>query len=300
MVHADDYVRLLKQYTRQHYLNSVPDLQEDYNPDTGNVIVGLPRSHHYNHSGYDELIITGLVGLRPRADNILEVNPLIPTDPHSTNTIGYFCLENVLYHGQLVTIVFDRDGKHYKKGAGLSVYVNGRQVLTPSALGRKTIAISEPTVTATSHPMDLAVNYAKKGFPAPSASINNSTNELYQAVDGRVWFYPNVRNYWSNAGSQNAEDWFSLDFGTEERFSYAQLYFYADDTNFKAPAKYTIQYWKDENWLDVSDSHTTPKKPLENGENAIVFRPVNTSRLRVLFTNPKQAAVALVEMKTFE
>ncbi len=41
VVHADDYVRLLKQCARQHYLNGEPDLQEDYNPDTGKVIVGL-------------------------------------------------------------------------------------------------------------------------------------------------------------------------------------------------------------------------------------------------------------------
>jgi hypothetical protein len=300
VVQADDYVRLLKQYTRQHYLNGEPDLQEDYNPDTGNVIVGLPRSHHYNHSGYADLVISGLAGLRPRADDVLEINPLIPTDTKSTNSIEYFCLENVPYHGQLVTIVYDHDGRHYKRGAGLSIYVNGRQILAPSALGRKTVTISGPTVSTTSHPVDLAVNMVKNGFPVATASINNTTDELYQAVDGRVWFYPNVRNYWSNTGSQSAKDWFSLNFGIEKQFSSAQLYFYADDMNFKAPAKYAIQYWKDGNWLDVPDSQTTPKKPLANGENTIVFHPVNTSRLRVLFTNPKQAAVALSEMKTFE
>jgi len=92
VVSHDDYVRLLKQYTRQHFLNGQPDLQEDYNPDTGDVIVGLQRSHHYNHSGYNDLIISGLAGLRPRADNILEINPLIPTDARSTNAIDYFCL----------------------------------------------------------------------------------------------------------------------------------------------------------------------------------------------------------------
>jgi hypothetical protein len=300
VVQADDYIRLLKQYTRQHYLNGEPDLQEDYNPDTGKVIVGLPRSHHYNHSGYNNLIVTGLAGLRPRADNILEINPLIPTDPHSTNAIDYFCLENVPYHGQLVSIVYDRDGRHYKKGAGLSVYVNGQQVLAPAALGRKTVAISEPTITATSHPIDLAVNMSRRDFPAPDASVNNSENELYQAVDGRVWFYPNVRNYWSNAGSPTAEDWFSLDFGTAKQFRSAQIYFYADNTRFKAPAKYTVQYWTGQDWADVSGSHETPQKPLANGENTITFRPVNTSKLRILFTNPKQAAIALVEVKAFE
>jgi hypothetical protein len=300
VVLADDYVRLLKQYTRQHYLNGEPDLQEDYNPDNGNVIVGLQRSHHYNHSGYNNLIITGLAGLRPRADNILEINPLISTDPHSTNAIDFFCVENIPYHGQLVTIVFDREGSHYKKGAGLSVYVNGQQVLAPSALGRKTIAISEPTVTATSHPIDLAVNMARSGFPVPSASVNNSENGLYQAVDGRVWFYPNVRNYWSNAGSQAAKDWFSLDFGVEKRIRSAELYFYADGEKFFPPTEFIVQYWTGQNWSEVSGLHKTPQIPLANGENNITFHPVNTSKLRILFTNPKRTSIALVELKVFE
>jgi hypothetical protein len=300
VVHAEDYVRLLKQYTRQHYLNGEPDVQEDYNPDTGRVIVGLPRSHHYNHSSYNDLIISGLAGLRPRADNVLEVNPLIPADPGSTNAIDYFCLENVPYHGLLVTILYDRDGTHYKKGAGLSVYVDGRPVLSPSALGRKTIAIAEPVVSETPHPIDLAVNMVKRGFPAAFASTNNAPGELYQALDGRVWFYPNVRNYWSNTGSQASEDWFGVDFGGETQLSSAQLYFYADDARFKAPKKYTVQYWTGRDWADVSGAHPTPKKPLANGENTVTFRPVKTSKLRILFSNPNQAAIALVELKAFE
>ena len=33
---------------------------------------------YYNHSSFCDLVITGLVGLRPRADDLLEMNPLIP------------------------------------------------------------------------------------------------------------------------------------------------------------------------------------------------------------------------------
>ncbi|HEX5400338.1 MAG TPA: discoidin domain-containing protein [Verrucomicrobiae bacterium] len=300
VVSADDYVRLLKQYAQQHYLNGQPDLQEDYNPDTGQVIVGLPRSHHYNHSGFNNLIITGLAGLRPRPDNILEVNPLIATDPHSTNAIDYFCLENVPYHGQLVTILYDRDGRHYGRGTGLSVYVNGRRVVTPSALGRKTVTIpARPAASPPPDPIDLAVNMTGTGFPAASASTNNSARDLYQAVDGRVWFYSNVRNYWTDAGSQTAQDWFSLDFGGEKQFRSMRLYFYADGVKFKAPTKYTVQYWTGHDWADVSAAHKTPGKPLANGQNTITFRPVKTSKLRIVFTNPKQAAIALVEVKAY-
>ena len=162
------------------------------------------------------------------------------------------------------------------------------------------MAISQSVVSETTHPIDLAVNYARRDFPRPAASTNNVNRELYQAVDGRVWFYPNVRNYWSNTGSQAPADWFSLDFGAEKQFHSARLYFYADGAKFKAPEKYALQYWTGEKWTDVSDSQKTPGQPLANGENIILFQPVTTSKLRALFTNPKQASIALVEFKVFD
>jgi hypothetical protein len=301
-VTAADYLRLLKQYAGQHYLNGEPDLQEDYNPDTGKVIVGLPRSHHYNHSGYVDLVITGLAGLRPRADNVLEVNPLIPTAPaQAANAITYFCLENVLYHGQSVTILFDRDGKHYGKGAGLSLYVNGRRMVSPSALGRKTVLLpaAKQAASAATPPIDLAVNYFRKGFPIPAASVNSTPDALYQAVDGRVWFWSNVRNYWSNAGSHTDRDWFSIDLGRKETVRSVNLYFYGDGVHFKAPTQVQIQYWNGEGWAPVAQEQSAPSLPLENGENTLTFAPVATFRLRAMFTNPKEAAIALVEMKIY-
>jgi len=303
VVHAEDYVRLLKQYTRQHFLDDHPDLQEDYNPDTGHIIVGLSRSHHYNHSDYNDLVITGLVGLRPRADNILEINPLIPSDPASTNFIRYFCLENVLYHGSLVTIVYDYDGTYYKKGAGLSVYVNGHLAVAPSPLGRKTVELptppSVPSVTPVSPSIDLAVNLIKRDFPRPSASINDTPDQLFQAIDGRVWFFPEIANYWSNTGSSRAEDWYQLEFESPKTISSAQLYFLGNETNFAAPKKYVIQYWTGQDWQEVSGSREVPRKPLANGENTVTFHSVKTSRLRAVFTNPANRAVALVEFKVF-
>jgi hypothetical protein len=219
----DDYVRLLKQYAHQHYLNGKLDVQEDYNPDTGNVIVGLSRSHHYNHSGYDDLVITGLSGLRPRADNTLEINPLISS---GSNAINYLCLENIHYHGQLITILYDRDGTHYGKGAGLSIYVNGTRVVDPSPLGRKLVQIDAPTTNPPeTHPVNLAINLSKIGFPTPSASINTTPAALYSALDGRVWYFPEMPKYWTTLGSQAAKDWYAVDFGTAKWLSSGKALF---------------------------------------------------------------------------
>ena len=59
--------------------------------------------------------------LRSRADKTIEVNPLLPKDKWD-----YFCLDNVLYHGHNLTIVWDRDGSRYHVGKGLKVFVDGQ------------------------------------------------------------------------------------------------------------------------------------------------------------------------------
>jgi len=300
VVTVDDYMRLLKQYARQHFLNGEPDLQEDYNPDTGAVIVGLPRSHHYNHSAFNDLVIGGLAGLRPREDDALDINPLIPGSPDAPDSIAYFCLEDVPYHGHSVTVIYDRTGAHYGRGAGLQAYVDGRQVLKPSPLGRRTIPVPAPSVHPVARPIDLAGNFTKKGFPAASASVNNAVDEVYQAIDGRVWFFLNVRNYWTDAGSTAAEDWFSIDFGRERNISRVCLYFYGDGKAFRAPAGVRLQRWSGADWVDIEDTALSPQELVANGENTVAFPSLPTSKLRLVFLNPRPAAVALVEAKVFE
>lgn len=70
---------------------------------------------------FNDLIITGLVGLRPRFDDKIEVNPLIPADKWE-----YFCLDNVSYHGRNITIIWDKYGSRYHHGNGLTILVDGR------------------------------------------------------------------------------------------------------------------------------------------------------------------------------
>ena len=82
---------------------------------------GKERGKDYNHSTYNDLIITGLMGLRPRNDNIIEINPLIPKDMWD-----YFCLDNVLYHNKILTLVWDKHGDRYNRGKGFMLFVDGK------------------------------------------------------------------------------------------------------------------------------------------------------------------------------
>jgi len=95
-----------------------------------------PSGKGYNHSAYSDPVISGLVGLRARADDILEVPSLIPE-----GTWDYFCLDQVGYHGRMVTILFDKTGERYGRGKGLQVLVNGRQIAGRDSLQRVTVTL---------------------------------------------------------------------------------------------------------------------------------------------------------------
>jgi hypothetical protein len=86
------------------------------------------RGKDYNHSTFCDLVITGLVGIRPRHDNKLVINPLLPE-----GTWDWFCLDRVPYHGHELTVIWDREGKKYNRGAGFQLLIDG----TPAARSDK-------------------------------------------------------------------------------------------------------------------------------------------------------------------
>ncbi len=112
----------MEKYMQSQHMRGKPYIGEYLDETTGYWLKGdQERSRYYNHSTFNDLVITGLCGLRPRADQTLEVNPLLPEGKWS-----YFCLDNVLYHGHIVTILYDRDGTRYHQGQGLRVFVDGQ------------------------------------------------------------------------------------------------------------------------------------------------------------------------------
>ena len=143
----EDYFKTLKIYTDSHRLRlddgrEIPWIDENLDPFSGEWLARkikiregtfYGRGDHYNHSGYSDLIITGLVGLRPRPDNVVEVNPLLPD-----GAWDWFCLDNMLYHGRRLTIIWDRTGKRYKKGKGLRLLIDGKEVARSDTLARIT------------------------------------------------------------------------------------------------------------------------------------------------------------------
>lgn len=132
VVNDSVYFSQMETYVESQYHRGRPYIGEYLDEVTGYWLKGdQERSRYYNHSTFNDLIISGLIGLRPRADKTIEVNPLVPE-----GRWNWFCLDNVLYHGQLITIFYDKDGSKYKRGKGLFVLVDGKVVGHSNVLKR--------------------------------------------------------------------------------------------------------------------------------------------------------------------
>jgi hypothetical protein len=111
-------------YVHSQHADGKPYIGEYLDETTGQWINGRGgRSRYYNHSTFADLLITGVVGLRPRADDRVEVQPLLPD-----GVWDWFCLDGVKYHGHTLAIIWDRDGKHYGRGTGLIVLADGKEI----------------------------------------------------------------------------------------------------------------------------------------------------------------------------
>jgi hypothetical protein len=285
-VSRDDYYDLLRGYALTQYKNGEPYVAEAHHPDENRWIYdGRGHSEHYNHSTFTDLVINGLIGVRP--GDPLVVNPLVPLD------WDWFALENVPYRGHDVTVLWDRDGSRYGQGAGLRVYVDGRVVAARSGLGR--LAVPVPT-RPVSQPAEVndASNPSGAGYPRPFASYTNAIDDAWDVLDGRVYYDDVPHSRWTNYNSPNVSDHLGVDFGVPTPVRDVRMYLYDDGGGVRTPASYEVEYWTGSQWQVVQGQHRSPLAG--NTLNRITFPPVTTTRLRVRFENPPGAKVGVTEL----
>lgn len=132
IVNDSIFFHQMELYVEAQHHRGRPYIGEYLDEKDGSWLMGdRERSRYYNHSTFNDLVITGVVGLRPRLDNTLEINPLVPEEEWD-----WFCLDNVCYHGHNLTIFWDKDGDRYHQGKGLTVLVDGREVGRSAELSR--------------------------------------------------------------------------------------------------------------------------------------------------------------------
>ncbi|TKX20774.1 F5/8 type C domain-containing protein [Elsinoe australis] len=293
IITKDTYLDELRRYTQLHYNNGKLDLEEDYEPDKPGPIVGLARSHHYFHSGYVDLIISGLIGIRPRADDTLEVNPLISTG----SDITYFRLQDVAYHGHILTVQYDRDGSRYNQGAGLRVEIDGQEAATSGTLERVTAPISRGTPSAITRRIAKSTQLYRTDFPKGSVSSGQDAERIHDAIDGRVWFYPEQPQGWdSDATPEDSDQWYTIDFGAPTQVSAAELAFFVDGDDFDLPTYYDILRYDGTNWIKI---YGFGENLIGNGIVNVNWDELTTNQIRVQFGQKANKRTRLAEFKIF-
>jgi Mannosylglycerate hydrolase MGH1-like glycoside hydrolase domain/Glycosyl hydrolase family 65, C-terminal domain len=120
-VTKNDYYSVLSAYAFAQQKNGRPYVAEAHDPDNPVWIYdSFNHSEDYNHSTFNDLVLSGLLGIRPQLTDIILVHPLVP------DSWDHFAIENLPYHGRNLTVLWDKDGSNYHQGAGLRVYVDGQ------------------------------------------------------------------------------------------------------------------------------------------------------------------------------
>ena len=132
-----DFFEHMLTYARAHQQDGKPYIGEYHDEITGKWLITGPkaaRSRFYNHSTFNDLVIRGIAGIVPRADDLLEIDPLIPPDAWD-----WFCLDGVNYRGRNLTVLWDKSGKRYGRGKGLFIIVDGSEVERSTELKRTVV-----------------------------------------------------------------------------------------------------------------------------------------------------------------
>lgn len=292
-----DYYTLLRTFARTHRKNGKPYLAEACHPDTGSFEGhdAYNHSEHYFHSSFCDLVITGLVGLRTRDDNTLEVKPLAPAD------WAYFALHDVPYRGHHVSVVWDRHGARYNLGKGLRLFADGKELAVSDKLGP--LSAKLPATARNPAPIKPSVNFAVNNdgtyFPRVRTSLTNPATPAAKLIDGNYWYEASPPNRWTCEGSTNASDWVAIEFGTKRSIDTVKLYFLDDGNGVTPPAAFDLEQWDGKNWVAIPGQERSPKVPTGRRANAVRFPPLEAENVRAVFRHAANGRTGLTEFEVW-
>jgi hypothetical protein len=304
IVTKSDYYKLLSTYSKTHRKDGKPYLAEAANPDTGSFKGhdSYNHSEHYFHSSFNDLVITGLIGLKPRADDMIEINPLAP------DSWDYFALDNLLYHGHRLTILWDKTGDRYHKGPGLHLLADGASIASSRNLEKLTARLAPPQSSVLSPQsfkatrINFAVNNEASRFPRPIASYTSDDSSLARINDGNYWYTIRPPNRWTTEGSPNESDWAGIDFGIARPIDTVKLYFLDDGDNFpiRTPAQVRLEYTaaSENAWLPIP-SVQAPRQIEGHRASVFTFPPIQAQKLRAVLTHQPNARSGLTELEAW-
>jgi hypothetical protein len=303
-----DYLKLLHIYAISHRKNGKPYIAEALHPDTGSFEGhdSYNHSEHYFHSGFCDLVITGLVGLKPRDDDKIEIHPL------AQDNWDYFAVDDLPYRGQRLAIVWDKTGKRYSLGKGLHILVDGKPVARSPRLERLTAEMPklEPVAGGQSQkarsnalphrtPVNFAVNNDGNYYPRITASHTGANSSAAKLIDGNYWYHIHPPNRWTTEGSPHESDWVAIEFGVKRTIHMVKLYVLDDGEKIVAPRRIDLEYWTGDAWQVVPNQLRSPETPTGHRANVIRFPEIKTSKLRAALWHASAAKSGLTEFEAW-
>ncbi len=295
-----DYFKVFKNYTLTHRQDGKPYLAETSDPDTGRWTFDEPnKSEHYFHSSYNDLLITGLAGLRPTDDDTVEVHPLAP------ETWDYFMLDDVSYKGRKLTLVWDKTGKRYSTGQGLSIWVDDKLLANRKDLGllKATLPKVKPVKkTPPAKPwVNVAVNNNSSYFPYLRVSSAGKTGSMGELYDGVSYYHADrPTNRWVSDSKGDVHT-VEYDFGVKRTVEEVRLFVIDDGaaSGIVAPKGFALEAFDGSQWKKIEKFKATPKTPTGHTCNSLRFAPVEALKLRVHLKAKPGTAVGLSELEAW-
>ncbi|KAI0399707.1 Six-hairpin glycosidase-like protein [Xylaria palmicola] len=270
---AEQYHEYLQIYARTQQKNGMPYVAESHAP-FEDVWSRDDRNHseHYDHSTNNDDVITGLLGIIPQPDDTLRISPIVPSN------WTYFALENLAYHGHLVTVLYDKYGTRYNAGVGLSVFVNGRRV--HRGIGQSATVPIPPPLLPEDAPINIAANPDGPGqYPTADATFTYPADYSYKAIDGVVYYDQVPDNRWTDYTSPNPNDTLTVHFARPRNVSSVTLALYSDvERGGKVDLPSRIEIYGSAGPITTVGSSTQLKA---NDQNEITFDTVETTFVSV-------------------
>lgn len=233
----------LTTYTNTHYDHGLPAIFESHYPHR-DAWSGYTSNHseHYLHSTYIDNIFTNLIGIIPDFSDTLVMKPLIPQN------WTHFIVEDLPYHGTLLTIVWDQSGSYYttfNHSVGLSIYSNGSLIHTQPSLSQINVTLpstNESIAYLSSRPRYINVLVNPNSLAAPkSVPYANATDTFfvagnnlgpaqspYKANDGLVFYDNPPDNYWTNNQTYHPASWLNFTLPRARTFDSVTIAVYED------------------------------------------------------------------------
>lgn len=311
----------------------IPSKNKDAS-ENGGKITYRSWIHHTQLGTTNWTIIEDVAGMVPREDNKIELNPIEIPD------WDYFTVNNLSYHDQDLSIVWDKDGSQYGGPAGYTLYLDGKAVFTSDKLAHliydpttgtvedvdnagaqitnattaNVVAANQVTYDSDSRVTDI---FAKSGQNIDSASrsqvdvaegadveatYETSGYPATNAVDGK-----NVmESFWGTKGSKNAKDSITVTFKDGAKtIDDVRLYFYQTSSSqtisgYAEPSVYTLEYQDASGAWHEMTNQVRTPTYPEANYNRVQFDAVEATAIRATFTAQAGQAVGLKEIEAYD